>query len=352
MEEVGPQWAALADSAALNPSIKPQWMNAVLRSHQVEHLVRVAELTDESQFKAYIPFIYRTVKIAGLPLRCCDLASNVVSYHAELVGSGQVEKAIEFLLTDQHPFGWDVMRFDNLPVGSASARLIKSVAGSLGFKISAYAGQSSPYLPISRSWEDYTQCLSKKMRANIARAHRTVEQSGSVEMMWYENGADTDQLLSAILAVEERSWKSDEGTAIQSNIKELDYYRRLLPSISASGIFANVLLVNGKPSAYVLCAHAQGWVGQLKTSFDQKLRDAGFRVIQASIQRAFERGFREYDFLGDAAPHKLRWSDHIRPHESVWIYAGHWRGRAWARLKQWTDIAKSRPSQTPAAGSL
>ena len=27
------------------------------------------------------------------------------------------------------------------------------------------------------------------------------------------------------------------------------------------------------------------------------------------------------DFLGDAAPHKLAWSDTVRAHENLWLYA-------------------------------
>ena len=75
----------------------------------------------------------------------------------------------------------------------------------------------------------------------------------------------------------------------------------------------------------------------MKTSFAQDIRDAGFRVIHASLERVFRDQAREYDFLGAAAAHKLRWTDRVRAHEDKWLFARHWRGHALLRLKRLVD---------------
>src|SRR5262249_17272390 len=150
-----------------------------------------------------------------------------------------------------------------------------------------------------------------------------------------------------ILEVESRSWKASDDKAIRAEETEGDYYRRLLPWLSRNGLLANVLYVKARPAAYVLCAKWRGWVGQLKTSFAQDVRDAGFRVLHASIERAYQDHEREYDFLGDVAPHKLRWADRVRAHETKWLFAPHWRGRALARFKRAVDAWRQRRQPAP-----
>src|SRR4030095_15215984 len=113
------------------------------------------------------------------------------------------------------------------------------------------------------------------------------------------------ELLETMLIVEAQSWKAAAGVAIVAGTPQCHYYERLLPWLTTHGILANVLYVKDKPVAYVLCAVSRGWVGQLKTSFVTGLKDAGSRVVDSSIERAFELGCKEYDFLGDTAPHKM-----------------------------------------------
>ena len=85
---------------------------------------------------------------------------------------------------------------------------------------------------------------------------------------------------------------------------ELKYHRRLLPVLAQDGaLLANVLHRAERPIAYSLCCHCHGWVGHLKTSFDQEFASLspGGYVIDASVERAFDLKAREFDFLGDAA---------------------------------------------------
>jgi CelD/BcsL family acetyltransferase involved in cellulose biosynthesis len=280
-----------------------------------------------------------------------DLGSNVVSYHAELIAAGRLEAVIADLLSARQLPAWDVLRFGNLRSDGATAQAIKQVAATMKFPVTTYPGENSPYIQMSGDWEAYLLKLSKKMRANITRCQRSTQQAGESGMKWYEKGSDVAALLADILEVEGQSWKAQEATSIQSNGVELAYYQRLLPWLVDNGLTANVLYVKDKPCAYVLCAAWHGWIGQLKTSFSQDVRDAGFRVIQASIQRAFERGYTHYDFLGDAAPHKLRWTDQVQPHESVWVFARHLRGRMSAAVKKAVDGVRARraPRPPPAA---
>jgi CelD/BcsL family acetyltransferase involved in cellulose biosynthesis len=339
--QVGSLWAGLVATGGYNPSLHPEWLGFTLEVWGLKAGARVAVVRD-GESVSIIPFLQRRVTVLGVPVRCVDLCSNVLAYHAEIVTNGSVDRALELFLTDRRVPAWDAVRLGNLPTTGATAQAARSVRAPLISGISVRAGERSPYVPITAPWQDYLKTRPKKLRANITRCDRLMQQAGESGMKWYTTGDDTRELLAEMLEIEKHSWKQDAGISIKDGAPESAYYERLLPWLARHGLLANVLFVRERPVAYVLCANWHGWVGQLKTSFSTELRDAGARVIQTSLERAISLGAREYDFLGDAAFHKLRWTDSIRAHEDVWLFSPALRGRAVAQLKRLTDHLHAR----------
>jgi CelD/BcsL family acetyltransferase involved in cellulose biosynthesis len=246
---------------------------------------------------------------------------------------------------------------DNVPIGSPTELALVALGNRDGRLINVSAGESSPYIRIEASWDDYLKSQSKKFRANLTRCARRVTGMGDAKMVWFGASGDADRLLQDIIQVEKRSWKENTGTSISSRPSELDYYKELLPALAQNGtLLANVLYIDNTPAAYSLCCNNDGWIGQLKTSFDRSLADAGAYTIAESVRRAFDLQAHEYDFLGDVAPHKLKWTNNVRAHAGHWIFSNNlivknlWRARQHlARFKR--RVRFTTDSQGEADGS-
>jgi hypothetical protein len=300
---------------------------------------------------AVIPFLVRQRTLMGLPVRCLELASNVFCYHADIVSQGDLAEALDRFLSDPRLPRWDAFRADNLLSDGRAAGAIRALKEQAFVRISTRAGERSPYAAIDRDWTAYLATRAKKVRSNVSRSQRMMREAGETGMTWYESKCDTRRLLDEMLQIEARSWKANAGAAIVAGSPQCHYYEQLLPWLADCGaLAANVLYVREQPSAYTLCAVWQGWFGQLKTSFIEELRDAGSRVIHSSLERAFTHGGREYDFLGDTAPHKTRWADCIRPHEDLWAFPRHVRGTLFGGLKALSDHRHQRRQRQAPAG--
>jgi CelD/BcsL family acetyltransferase involved in cellulose biosynthesis len=329
-------WIDMVVARNLNPSLHPDWLDTTLHSHGLHQRAQVLLVETTRGEQAIVPVIPRRVAIGGVPFRCLDLCSNVLSYHAGLIATGGHADVLNELAMSPKLPAWDVLRLGNLVATEATAESVNGL-DQLTARVRTYDGERSPYIAMTSDFPQFLGSLPKKMRANITRCIRVTQQAGETGMRWYEHDADTDQLLSDVLEIESKSWKAANHMAIKGDTAEGRYYQRLLPWLRGHGLMANVLYVKERPAAYVLCARWQGWVGQLKTSFDNDIRDAGFRVIHASIERAYSNRETEYDFLGDEAPHKTRWANQIRAHEHKWLFARHYRGRMLFHLKRTID---------------
>ena len=329
-------WASLVTKGGYNPSLHPHWLGATLSAWGLAAATRVAVVRQAGDAVALIPFYVRRRTLMGLSLQVLELASNVFCYHAEIPCQGDLAAALGEFLSDRRLPRWDAFRADNLVSGGRTAQAIRSLDAFAG--ISSRTGERSPYAVIDRDWTAYLATRTKKVRANVLRSQRMMKEAGETGMAWYETGSDTQRLLDEMLQIETRSWKGGSGAAIVAGTPQCAYYEHLLPWLAEIGaLVANVLYVKDQPCAYTLCAAWQGWIGQLKTSFVEELRDAGSRVIHSSLERAFQLGGREYDFLGDVAPHKTRWADSVRAHEALWAFSKRLRGRLFAGLKTVAD---------------
>lgn len=328
LAQVGAAWSALVAARGLNPSLDPYWMDAAVQSHCLAATLRVLAVFDDGALVAAIPFSRSRISLRGVPATGIDFGTPLVAYHRELVTRSTDPAMLEVLLETCLREPWDLLRFNDVPLGSPTALALESLARKRACRLAPVAGEHSPYIAIEEDWPAYLRTRSKKFRANVTRALRRPSELGSAEMAWFERGADTDRLLADIVAIERRSWKSVAGVAIPDRDYELDYHRRLLPLLADRGmLLANVLYLDGRPVAYVLCCTASGWVGQLKTSFDSAIKDAGAAVVTSSVMRAFEAGAREYDFLGHADAHKLKWTERVREHRGYLLFANTTLGR-------------------------
>jgi CelD/BcsL family acetyltransferase involved in cellulose biosynthesis len=331
-------WDQLVRESGANPSLHPDWLDKSITAWGMENTIHVAAAERNGTLIAVMPFFVTRRSLSGVPVRCLELASNVISYHAEIVCRGDLNDALTALLSHKALPSWDVLLLNNIVAGGPTATAVRDQPKGIMSGYSTRPGENSPFVQVNCGWSEYLATRPKKVRANILRSRRLMLDAGETGIAWYEDGADTDRLLNEIFEVEAKSWKADAGIDIRPGTAQGKYYEALLPWLAENGgLFGNMLYVADRPVAYVLCAAWQGWYGQLKTSYVKALPDAGSRVIQTSLERAFERGATEYDFLGDAAPHKLRWSSSLRPHEDVWLFASHLRGSALRQLKRVAD---------------
>lgn len=337
--EIGEHWSSLVADRGFNPSLHPAWLEATLTAWGLLDSTRVAIVRATPDTIAIIPFLLRHRTICGVPLRCLELASNVFCYHGEVVCSGDLVSMLAAFLSDRRLPRWDAFRGENLLANGPTAQAIRALDSRLTMGLSQRAGERSPYAQLSGDWNSYLATRAKKVRSNVTRSQRLMRDAGETGIAWYEANSDTTRLLAEMLEIEGHSWKAKAGVEIAAGTPQHAYYQRLLPWLAANGnLMANVLYIRDRPAAYALCASWRGWMGQLKTSFVNELRDAGSRVVHSSLERSFAHGVREYDFLGDIAPHKTRWADSVRDHEELWTFGRHLRGRVLAQFKTLSDF--------------
>jgi CelD/BcsL family acetyltransferase involved in cellulose biosynthesis len=334
------EWQALAESGGFNPTLMPRWLSIIVAALcpddiQVDLLVR---REPGGIVSAVLPYLLSDKRMLGVRVSVLQPGSNLMSYHADVIATAGVEEVLEALL--KKTSDWDVFHFANVPLESAAASALHALAPRFGAWLQVIEGDESPYLAINGTWASYFGSRSKKFRYKHRQRRELFGNDPVFMLRWFNGPGEVDRLLADMLVVEQRSWKSEAGLSIATRELELEYHRRLLPVLAQEGVLlANVLYRAERPIAYSLCCRCQGWIGHLKTSFDQEFSSLspGGYVIDASVERAFDLGAKEFDFLGDAAPHKLAWTSSTRKHGDFFLFGRTLKGRMIGNIKRWSE---------------
>lgn len=350
------QWTALVEGGGNNPSLRPDWLECAAEAWGVLEQVRVCLFTRNDALVAVVPFLLRRRQMGGLPVRTLELVGNLVSYHQEVLALNAGAEYLDAFLRHAGRYVWDALVVDNVVVGGRTDRDLRALTSpAVGVRL-MHPGELSPFLSLPLEWEPFVVARKNSFRYGLRRAERHLDDHDGDEMRWYRGLDDWRTLLEQMVAIEDRSRKAQEGMNISARPEELRYYELLLPVLAQAGIlFANVLVREGRPIAYSLCYAAGGQVGQMKTSFDEAFAKErpGFVSIAASVRRAVEEGFAEYDFLGDRMRHKSDWTSSVRKHVTHIVFRRSPRGLLLGATKRFMRAIRGVRSQaSPESGEI
>jgi len=329
----------LARSLNAHPSLTLPWIVIAAHSAGYTDELRVIELAGPQQRAVgYVAYIETTARMFGLPLRLRETPGNrLAAYYNSVVAPETSVPALLAALAAQNAGGCDVLQFPAIESAGHVDRAIMAAAATGGWRVLRYPSFRSPFLELGGSWQQFLDSRSQNFRYNLKRKRKALEKAGKVDERWFRDDVDVAELLTAMHAIEEGSWKTRAGMSITGSSRELAYHDLLLPWLASIGALeANVLRLDGVPIAYSLCIRWQGRIGQLKTSFDERASalSPGLIVTASSIEQAFAGGAREFDFLGDVMPHKMHWTDRVRAHDNLFAFLPTVRGALLGRAKQ------------------
>lgn len=342
--QYGEPWKNLVQSADINPSLLPDWIECAADAAGIVQSLRVFLATDAGEIIGIIPYYVHIQSMMGLPVKIVEFAGNIISYHQEIITRSQHKELLASFL--QHPAvqGWDMMCLSGVQMGGVTQQIIAELVTQFSLTLIAYPGESSPYMTIDGSWEEYINKKSKKFRYKIKKREKELCTSSDFSIRWFESQKESAYLLADVLKIEAASWKVKSNMDITGRPMELRYHERLLPMMGRESLlFANVLYIRSEPAAYNLCYRWNQRLGQIKTSFDDKFRELspGALVLESALRRAFSDGYREFDFLGDVMRHKMTWSTASRSHETFFLFGCGAKARTLGLLKKYLQKAKN-----------
>lgn len=305
IEAVADGWTALAERAEPSPMLHPGWFLIWWRAFGKGRL-EVATLRRGDEFVAALPL-----------LRTRGGLCSPTNWDSDIYGVVAAdEDARRELLAGLYGLGPAFLDFSFLETARPEPADLAAVAGR--YRLQHRTILESPYLDHAAfdGWDAYWEGLSGKMRSNVRRARRKLEERGEVEFeLIADPGERLDELLETGFKIEASGWKGEGGTAIESSPASRRFYEESSAWAARRGILRiGILRVAGRPVGFHLGIETDEAQYLLKLGIAGGLAKLGLGQIMSAemIEHGFAAGLARTEFMGAADRYKTRWATDTR----------------------------------------
>lgn len=189
-----------------------------------------------------------------------------------------------------------------------------------------------PWIALDESWGEPERHLKAGRASDLRRARRRAERLGcvSVEILAPSPGELAESLDEAY-RVEAGSWKSRKGTALLTDLRLGEFYRRYATTASRQGILRLCFLrIDGMAAAMQMAVETGNRFWLMKVGYSETFArcSPGILLMAETIRHAARAGLRSYEFLGTTEPWIHVWTRREHPCLSLRAYPFSLRGAA------------------------
>jgi len=212
---------------------------------------------------------------------------------------------------EAHKEDWDMCSFFEQSVNEAATDRLGKEFRRIGCRLFSSDVYLCPYIELDGQFNEYLGNRSRKLRQNLRRARRQLEQHGIVSVEAISNVRQVATGLDRYLALESRSWKATSNTGVGKAIADRAFYYALARHYAESGDFQlRFLMVDGVDVAATFGIRFEDVFYSLMIVHDKEYDRAspGTFLESIELEACFSQNLREFDLLGGFVTNKLRWT--------------------------------------------
>lgn len=335
LTELKSDWDRLMRGGDYEPSVSFEWTAALMESHvQGDDDIAWIILKRGRSVIGIIPLVLRPTKILGQTVIVAFPVSELSDTHSDLLIEELSEPVLAAVVDALYRSGlsWDVFRMTRLlearPLGAHLCEMMYKQQKRFEFR----REQPSLFLTLDNTFEDYLRKRSGSFRNALKRIERKLMSRGTVTIRDHQDYPDVGQAYEVLLSIEQRSWKQAHGTAISSISRQTTFYRHLCMSAAQrQWLHLEFLYLDDRPVAYNLGLILKDTYFYLKTSYDRLERPfSPSTYLRAKlVESLIRQGVKRFDFPAEPYEWERQWTDEVRWHRSLTIFAPTLKGIAY-----------------------
>jgi CelD/BcsL family acetyltransferase involved in cellulose biosynthesis len=306
-------WDDLVDRTKGAPFTRPGWVEAWWRAFgRGRGRLEILALRRQGRLAGVLPLVRRRGVVMST-------TSDWMSAYDPPAEDSEAAGALADALFASRPRR---VEFRQLALEHPVRTSCRAAAATRGYRLVDGPVERSPYVALEGGWETYEAGLDRKLRSEVRRRRRRLEEQGELCVEVLDGSERLRQLLDEGFRLEAAAWKGEAGTAILSDAGTFQYYRDAADWASRRGILRLAFLrLDGRPLAFDYCLEEAGVHYLVKIGYDPAFRKYGPGVIlrHEMLSRAFSSGLSRYEFLGIDMAFKLDWTNTVW--EKPWLRA-------------------------------
>lgn len=328
---------AVARARVAHPFLRHEWLRTWWEAFGRRAALHVLVVRSGGRIIGLAPLMRDKGRICGVLVRRLRLLQNDHTPRIDVVVTERHADVYRAMWQAMRAVPWDVLQLNQVPRDSATHEVFRALAAADGCRTGTWPSGDAPYLALRGAWEELQARLPSKFRSNLRNRLSRLQRLGDPSLEVLDAPDEMARAAGDVWRLERSGWKDEARTAIVSDPDVHRFYAQLIPRAAAAGWLRLLFLrAGGRRIAAAYAAVFDGRLLLVKTGYDPAYAAcAPFKLLTyLAARHGCAIGWREIDFLGDAEPWKLEWTDAVRSHDWLFIFSDTFR----ARLLHWTKF--------------
>jgi CelD/BcsL family acetyltransferase involved in cellulose biosynthesis len=364
VEEIRPFW----DDTVLNSGCDSLFLGYEWLSSWYDYYGKDIELffiliKNNGQPYSFAPFCIEHIRVGGLKARRLQFLGNQFSYYTDPVIPAN-NKKICFLIIKtlkEHQREWDWAKLLHMDGESPNWDLLSESIQRFDYLSYIKPCPIGVFVRTEGTFKQYFDSLSREHRSHCKKQENRLHRLGPLKLeILSEDNPQTNMYFEDLWLhrkarlVNMGKWHFED----YQEIEQKRLYWNLLQKLGTANMAELVILFCCDiPIAYELCFISKKKLYRYLTTFDQKYSyySPGKVLLKYLINYAFDKGFKEVDFLIGLDPYKFKWSKENRRVNNLLFFPRTIKGytlfvldgNLWQLIKryQWVVKVKNRLEQ-------
>lgn len=281
----------------------------ILLALQDDELIGIAPLMEQKTF------------FRGIPVKTIEFMSNNDSPACGFIYKKNHNNVIIAFLNHlvRNIKKWDMLFLKNIANDTHTNQTIETFFKEKKIRYLIKPGLSSPYLKITKKWDEYFKSLSTKRRKTLRNISNRIKRLESP----YIKEINNSSFLKDIIKISIKAWKYKEGKAFINRDDRKEFFTRITQLASSRGWLSIWLLYNNStPIAYEYHLKYNQISVALLSEFNEEYREysPGAYLDYEIVKFYFNNDIKEYDMGGSEDNYKKKWTNLIREYKNLIVF--------------------------------
>ncbi len=330
---LAPEWDELLAASRLNiVFLTHAWFRCWWEAFGGDSRLHIVCVRDHGRLVGIAPLHLCRSRFRGLPVRKLAFMANAYSGDGDFIVASPERPVLRAILNylAEGRGVWDLLELARVRDDSPLREELADATRVCKLRYVVRPDIEVPYMPIEGDWPAFLAQRSRSFRkAYNKRTNRIDKHEEPVKVVRLSSPEDVKAAFPAVLDVSSRSWKAARGRAITDEAGAVDFLERLSSLADRGSAVVWAVLAGSRMIAFEFHVSHNGVTYPIRADFDETYGalSPGAHLEYSIIRTLFEdraRSIREYNTCADGYAYELRWTDKLRLHERIWIFAPSW----------------------------
>lgn len=289
-----------------------EWLTIWWKQYGRSKELKVLIVNDEKDEVICIaPLMISKRRFLGFNLKVIELIGMDRADYIDFIIKNYNEKVFKAIFQHLISIKWDLLDLQLIPENSPTIKYLTNIATNYGFTIEKSVKETSPYVILPNTWEEYKLALSGSKRYNLSRNERKLKKRFKAIFKEITEQVEIEKNMEIFTNMHQKLWEGRKNGFTFSNKKFKTFLFKVAQEFSKKKWLYLVLLEGDNEPIAMLYGFKYGNRLYLYLSaYDLKYRrfSPGNVIILYIIKNAIEQKYEIIDFLKGGEYYKSTWS--------------------------------------------